>query len=150
MTVKADGQLAQNLTTNFGTPQVQEGRSHPAAWPQQWLREAGTIAVHCLRPPIKFPSEAPCPYQAGLGLSVSKSHYQPLSRYQTTLNIYKALGGRVHVLLRVCIFPHGAKPQHRLQPLWTGAMRDGESLCKSAGLDEMQLGVQRVLMDVEK
>lgn len=87
---------------------------------------------------------------SGLGLSVSKSHYQPLSRYQTKLNIYEALGGRVQVLLRVCILLHGAKPRHRLQPLWTGAMRDGESLCKSAGLDEMQLGVQRVLMDIEK
>lgn len=56
------------------------------------------------------------PAQAGLGFSLTKSHYQPLSQYQTKLNIYKAPGSRVHIFLQFVYSLEEQSPRAGLQP----------------------------------
>jgi len=101
-------------------------------------------------PPVSLRGSVSSPPQAELGFSLSKSHYQSLSHYQTKLNIYKAPEGRVHVFLILVYSLEERRPHAGCKRLWTGARQHRGSLHRSAALDEMQPGTQKELTDIGK
>lgn len=116
MTVKADQQLAEDLTAAFWVSRVGQGESYSQLW--QWLWKASSLGCSGLplSHPVSHRRSISNPAQAGLGFSLSKSHYQLLSHYQTKLNIYKAPGGRVHIFLQFVYSLEEQNPCAGLQP----------------------------------
>lgn len=116
VTLKADWQLAEDLTATFWVSQVGQGESYSKLW--QWLWKASSLGCSGLPPshPVSHRRSTSNPAQAGLGFSMSKSHYQPLSHYQTKLNIYKAPGSRVHIFFWFVYSLEEQSPCVGLQP----------------------------------
>lgn len=116
MILRADRQLAEDLTTTFWVSHVGQGESYSQLW--LWLRKASSLCCSCLPPShrVSHRRSMSSPAQAGLGFSLTKSHYQPLSQYQTKLNIYKAPGSRVHIFLQFVYSLEEQSPRAGLQP----------------------------------